>query len=155
MFTRVKRVSSTTLDLDGSFFLIRSPLSSLGSFALGNPLVLSHLALIALHPLFALTSSISPLSGAFFSLPFGFHVDLDTPVILALLVQGLVTPLALPFAALLIKGEVAALLAGLWLDALLGGKALPLGRRLGLRYGLLAGQTSAGLGERQEDAVWG
>lgn len=129
--------------------------SLLATLAHGNTLVLSHHTLVALNALLSLSASISPHACALLSLPLLFHVDLDDPVVFALLVQGLVSPLALPFAALLIVGQVAALLAGLGLDALLGGEALPLGRWLGLRYGLLSRETSTWLGEREEDAVLG
>lgn len=131
---------------------VLSLLTGLGD---GDSLILPHLALVALDSLFALPSTVSPDGGAFLALPLGLHVNLDDPVVLALLVHGLVAPLALPLAALLIVDEVLALLARLGLDALLGGKALPLGRGFGLGHRLLAGEAGAGLGQREEDAVGG
>lgn len=134
---------------------ISSPLGLLAHLVRSIPLVFPHLPLIALDLLHALSPPISPNAGALFprSLLLGIH--LDQPVVLALLVQALVSPLALPLARLLIVRQVAALLPRLGLDALLGGEALPLGRRLGLGHGLLARQAGGGRGQRQQDAVAG
>lgn len=134
---------------------LSSPLGFLAHLLCGVPLVFPHLPLVAFDPLDALPPSIGPDAGALFPRGLLLRVNLDQPVVLALLVQALVTPLALPLARLLVVGQVAALLPGLCLDALLGGEALPLGRRLGLGHGFLAGQAGGGRGQRQEDAVAG
>jgi hypothetical protein len=77
-------------------------------------------------------------------------IHLNKPVVLALLVLALVAPLGDPLACRLIVDQLAVAL--LVLDALLGGKALPLGRLLGGGDGLLAGQRRGGYGQDKVDA---
>ncbi|KAI6766747.1 hypothetical protein HG531_011969 [Fusarium graminearum] len=101
----------------------------------GNTFVLAHQAFVALDPLLAFSSAIATDGGALLSLLFGFHVDLDNGPVLALLVQGLVSPLALPLAGLLVEGKVAA--------------------GLGLRDGLLTGETGAWRWEGEQNTLGG
>lgn len=129
--------------------------SLLAALGEGFPLVLAHLPLVAPDLLLALPPAVAADTGALLALPLGLHVDLDEPVVLSLLVEALVAPLALPLARLLVVGEVLALLAGLGLDALLLGEALPLCRGLGLGHGLLAGQAGGRGGQAEQDAVAG
>ncbi|VUC27128.1 unnamed protein product [Clonostachys rosea] len=128
------------------------PLSSVG---LALSCVLLHHSLVPPHILFSLSPVVSPNAGPLLALSLSLHVYLDDGVVLALLVQALVSPLALPFARLLIKGQVLALLAGLGLDSLLRGEALPFGGGLGLGDGLLSRQVCTGWREREEDAFLG
>lgn len=132
-----------------------NPFSSIRRLCLRDTFVLAHQTLVALDPLLALSSAIAPDGGTLLSCLLGLYVDLDDGIVLALLVQSLVTPLALPLARLLVEGKVAARIARLWLDTLLGGEALPLGRRLGLRNGLLAGEAGARGGKAEQNALGG
>lgn len=69
-------------------------------------------------------------------------VNLDQPLVVAILVLALVAPLGHPLAAGIVVDHLA--LALLVLDTLLGGKALPFGRLLGFGNGLLAGKRRRG-----------
>lgn len=130
----------------------RNPLLALARL-LGILHVLAHLPLVALDPLLALPAAVAADARALGAVALGLGVYLDEPVVLALLVERLVSPLALPLARLLVVRQVAALLARLGRDALLGREALPLGRRLDSRHRLLARQPGRRLGQRQQHAV--
>ena len=77
-------------------------------------------------------------------------VNLNQPVILAILVLALVTVLGHPLARSLVEDQLS--IALLVLDALLGGKLLPLGLGLFLGHALLAGQVGGRCRQAEGDA---
>ena len=98
-------------------------------------------------------SAISPCIVCFSSLLFLLLIDLNKPGVFGVLVLALVAPLGYPVAGRLVVNLVAVAL--LVLDTLLGGKALPLGRFLGLGNGLLAGQRKLWRREDEVDTLGG
>jgi len=95
------------------------------------------LPLVPPDPLFALPPAVGALIMGLGRLLLLLLVNLDQPLIITVLVLSLVTPLGNPLALFVIVDQFAVAL--LILDALLGSKALPLGRLLGGGYGLFAG----------------
>ena len=98
-------------------------------------------------------SAISPCIVCLSTLLFLLLIDLNKPGVFGVLVLALVTPLGYPVAGRLVVNLVAVAL--LVLDTLLGGKALPLGRFLGLGNGLFAGQRKLWRREDEVDTLGG
>lgn len=126
-------------------------LSSNSAILPPRPVIRALLPLIPPRPIFALLPTIRPRIVRLARLLLLLLVDLDKPVVLAVLVLALVAPLGHPLAGRFFVDHLAVAL--LVLDALLGGEALPFSGLLGCGDGLLAGQWGRGRGEDEVHAL--
>jgi hypothetical protein len=116
-----------------------------------RPVVCPLLPLIPPHAVLALSPAVRTRIVRLARLLLLLLVDLDKPVVLAVLVLALVAPLGDPLALRVVVDQVTVAL--LVLDALLGGKALPLGGLLGGGDGLLAGKSGGRRGQNEVHAL--
>jgi hypothetical protein len=115
-----------------------------------SPVVVALLPLVPLHPVLALSPAVRPRVVRLARLLLLLLVDLDQPVVLAVLVLALVAPLGHPFASRFVVHQLAVAL--LVLDALLRGEELPLGLLFRSGQLLLAGKGRGWAGQDEVDA---